>query len=202
MISYIKGELAEVSEDMIVVETAGIGYNIRVPASILAGLPAMGCPVKIYTYFQVREDAMQLFGFLTRDDLDIFKLLLGVNGVGPKVALGVLSVLSADDLRFAILSDDVKAISKAPGLGPKTAKKVILELKDKLSLEEAFEKKISHNEAVGTSAASSARDEAVQALVALGYSSSDALRVVRSLAGTEDMDVEEILKLALRQMMF
>ena len=145
---------------------------------------------------------MSLYGFLTRDDLETFRLLLGVSGVGPKAALGVLSVLSADDLRFAVLSDDAKAIAKAPGLGPKTARKIILELKDKLDLEDAFEKKLSHEQAASPAAASSARDEAVQALVALGYSSSESLRVVRGLQTGDDMDAESILKLALKQMSF
>lgn len=203
MISYVKGELAEVGEEQIVVETGGMGFNIRVPGTVLNSLPQIGCPVKIYTHFRVSEDAMQLYGFLTRDDLEIFRQLLGVSGVGPKAALGVLSVLSADDLRFAVLSDDAKAISKAPGLGPKTAKKIILELKDKLSLEDAMEKKNANyaESAVGSTFANAA-DEAVQALVALGYSSSEALKVVRRIEGTETMDAESILKQALRQMSF
>jgi len=200
MISYIKGILAEVGTELIVVEAAQIGYNIRVPSSLLTGLPSIGSAVKIYTYLQVREDAMQLFGFLTRDDLDVFKLLLGVNGVGPKAALGVLSVLSPDDLRFAVLGGDAKAIAKAPGLGAKTAQKVILELKDKLSLEDAFEKKSAHSVEIGGALPTDAKGEAVMALTELGYSSSEALRAVRSIDGAEVMGVEELLKLALKKL--
>lgn len=202
MFSYIKGQLAEVQEDAVVVETGGIGFHIRVPGTVRDQLPSVGCEIKVYTHFRVSEDSMSLYGFLTRDDLEAFRLLLGVSGVGPKAALGVLSVLSADDLRFAVLSDDAKAIAKAPGLGPKTARKIILELKDKMDLEEAFEKKLSHEQAASPSAASSARDEAMQALVALGYSSSESLRVVRGLQAGDDMDAESILKLALKQMSF
>lgn len=199
MISYIKGDLSEIAADGIVVETGGIGYEIKVPGSALSALPSLGSQVKIYTYLQVREDGLGLFGFLSRDDLEVFRLLLTVNGIGPKGALGVLSVLSPDDLRFAVLSDDIKTISRAPGLGKKTAQKIILELKDKFSLEDAFEKKMVHEEAMpGTSV--DAKGEAVQALTALGYSSSEALQAVRSLPDTEGLGVEEILKQALKRM--
>lgn len=166
-------------------------------------MPGRGESVKIYTYLNVKEDAMQLFGFQAEEDLEMFRLLLNVNGIGPKAALGVLSVLTADDLRFAVLSDDVKAISRAPGVGGKTAQKLILELKDKLKLEDAFERKLaSAAHAQPVTAAADARSEAVQALTALGYSNSDALRAVRKSGATEDMDTETILKLALKQMTF
>ena len=157
--------------------------------------------MKIYTYLQVKEDDMQLYGFLTRDDLNIFKLLLGVNGIGPKGALAVLSVMTPDDLRFAVLGEDAKSIAKAPGIGNKTAQRVILELKDKISLEDAFEAKTVHV-AEGQSATSSVKNEAVQALTALGYSSSEALKAVSGVELTEDITVEEVLKEALKQMAF
>ena len=165
----------------------------------MPALPSLGSQVKIYTYLQVRADGLGLFGFLSRDDLEVFRLLLTVNGIGPKGALGVLSVLSPDDLRFAVLSDDIKTISRAPGLGKKTAQKVILELKDKFSLEDAFEKKMVHEEAMPGTAVD-AKGEAVQALTALGYSSSEALQAIRSLPDTEGLGVEEILKQALKRM--
>ena len=120
---------------------------------------------------------MQLFGFLSEDDLEMYQLLLNVNGIGPKAALGVLSVLTPDDLRFAVLADDAKAIAKAPGIGNKTAQKLILELKDKLSLEDAFEKKLGKaSETMPLPADSDAKTEALEALTALGYSASDALK--------------------------
>ena len=202
MISYIKGDLTELSQDGIVVETGGIGYAIRVPASVLPQLPALGSPVKMYTHLQVREDGVGLFGFLTRDDLEVFRLLLSVSGIGPKGALNILSVLTPDELRFAVLSEDVKALSRAPGLGKKTSQKVILELKDKFDLEEALEKQQEHLSAAGTAgdAAGDAAGEAVQALAALGYSQSEALRAVREIPGAEQMTVEELLKQALRRM--
>lgn len=204
MYSYIKGELSEiVAENHIVVENGGIGYNIYITGQVLSLLPGVGEEVKIYTYLCVREDAFILYGFLTRDDLNVFKLLIGVSGIGPKGALAILSVMSTDDLRFAVLSDDAKAIAKAPGVGNKTAQRLIIELKDKLSLEDAFEQKLSHTqEAVSGNGLKGIRNEAVEALVSLGYSSTEALKVLRDIEITEDSSVEDILKLALKQMAF
>ncbi len=202
MIAYVKGELSDVTEETIVVENNGIGYEISVPFSVMDQLPASGCEVKIYTYMYVREDAMKLYGFLTKDDLKVFKLLITVNGIGPKGALGILSAITPDDLRFAVLSDDVKSISKAPGIGTKTAKKLILELKDKLKLEEAFEERLAHTEEIQTvNAAENIRSEAVLALTALGYTNTDALKAVRQVELTEDMTVEELLKKSLKFIM-
>lgn len=207
MITYIKGELAEIHEEGIVVEANGLGYEIRMPLSSLEGLPAAGNEVKIFTYLHVREDAVGLFGFLTRDDLTIFKLLITVNGIGPKGALGILSVISPDDLRFAVLSDDVKTISKAPGIGNKTASKLIIELKDKLKLEDAFEHKLTSQmegqmqlQSVGVSVAD-VRREAIDALVVLGYSGTDAAKVVRKVNIKEGMSAQDVLKLSLKALM-
>ena len=132
MISYIRGELAALEKEKVIVDVGGVGYGIYMPGQAMALLPPTGSEVKIHTYLNVREDAMQLFGFLTRDDLEIFKLLIGVSGIGPKGGLSILSKLSPDDLRYAVLAGDVKAISAAPGIGKKTAEKLIIELKDKL----------------------------------------------------------------------
>lgn len=201
MYSYIKGELVEILNDVIVVEAGQIGYNIHIPASMIDNFTGTGQEVKIYTYLQVKEDDMQLYGFLTRDDLNIFKLLLGVNGIGPKGALAVLSVMTPDDLRFAVLGEDAKSIAKAPGIGNKTAQRVILELKDKISLEDAFAAKTEHI-AEQQSITSTVKNEAVQALTALGYSSSEALKAINGVELTEDITVEEVLKQALKQMAF
>ena len=171
MYAYIKGTLEETGEDYIVVEAGGIGYQIFTTGQTFQYLPSMGEEVKVYTYLHVREDAMILFGFLTKDDLFVFRLLLGVSGIGPKGALAILSVMTTDDLRFAVLGDDAKAIAKAPGVGAKTAQRLILELKDK-------------------------------ALVALGYSSSEALKALNGIEITDDTDVEDILKAALKNMAF
>ncbi len=199
MIAYIKGNLADIMQDRIVIDVSGIGWQVFVPGQVLDHLPAMGEPVKIHTWLQVREDAMTLFGFLTKDDLRIFKLLIGVNGIGPKNALAILSVMNTDDLRFAILGDDAKAIAKTPGVGTKTAQRLILELKDKISLEDAFEQKMAHLQEA-QSDTSGVKAEAVMALTALGYSSSEALKALNGIAVTEDMEVEALLKQALKNM--
>ncbi len=201
MYAYIKGELAEKNIDHIVVEAGGIGYLIYVPAQSIDYLPDEGNQIKVYTYLYIREDAMVLYGFLTKDDLEIFKMLITVSGIGPKGGLGILSTLSADDLRFAILSGDSKTISKAPGIGAKTAQRVIIDLKDKMSLEEAFEKKLDNNaDGVQKTLNSSIKNDAVLALSALGYSSAESLKAVSKVDITDDMDVEDVLKLALKNM--
>lgn len=201
MYAYIKGELAEKNIDHIVVEADGIGYLIYVPAQSIDYLPDEGDQIKVYTYLYIREDAMVLYGFLTKDDLEIFKMLITVSGIGPKGGLGILSTLSADDLRFAILSGDSKTISKAPGIGAKTAQRVIIDLKDKMSLEEAFEKKLDNNaDGVQKTLNSSIKNDAVLALSALGYSSAESLKAVSKVDITDDMDVEDVLKLALKNM--
>ncbi len=196
MISYIKGELTEILEDGVVVEASGVGYYIMVPASLFRELPKTGSPVKLFTHFQVKEDAMSLYGFFRRDDVRMFRMLIGVNGIGPKAALGILSVLTPDELRFAVLAEDAAAISRAPGIGKKTAQKCILELKDKLSLAEAIQLKLSQNAQASSENEEVYRDEAVQALASLGYSASDAMRAVRAATGSS---VEELIKSALRQ---
>ena len=198
MIAFVHGMAVDMTESSVVVEAGGIGYEIYMTGADLSEI-RMGEDVKVHTYFSVREDAMKLYGFRDKDDLQMFKLLLGVNGVGPKAALGVLAGITADELRFAILSDDVKTLSKAPGIGKKTAQKLILELKDKLDLEDAFEKKLLHeHEAEET--LPDARGEAVEALTALGYSPADALRAVQKVEPGDDMDTEAILKAALKRM--
>lgn len=202
MYAYIKGVLTDMEAESVVVEAGGIGYNIYTTGQTFDYLPSIGEEVKLYTYLNVREDAMVLYGFLTKDDLRVFKLLIGVNGIGPKGALAILSVMTTDDLRFAVLGDDAKAIAKAPGVGAKTAQRLILELKDKLSLEDAFEQKLAHVEEQAKDTVKGTKNEAVQALVALGYSSSEALKALNGIEITEETDVEAILKAALKNMAF
>lgn len=201
MYAFIKGRIDSLTEENVVLDTGGIGYNIKISSGTFASLPGMGEEVKLYTYTSVREDALCLYGFLSRDDLEVFKKLITVNGIGPKGGLAILSVMSADNLRFAILSGDAAAIAKAPGIGKKTAERVILDLKDKISLEDTLIHKemqvISNEEGAPEQ---KARNEAVEALVALGYSASDALHAVKNVSIEEDMDVETILKLALKNM--
>lgn len=201
MISYLRGTVAAYEEDKVILDVGGVGYGIYMSGQAMGRLPSVGREVKIHTYLNVKEDAMQLYGFLTRDDLAVFKLLIGVNGIGPKGGLGVLSVLSPDDLRFAVLSGDVKAICAAPGIGKKTAEKLILELRDKLKLEDALEHIAADSGAAGEMAGQSAvQSEAVQALVALGYGSTEALRAVKQVEIEASMEAEDVLKQALKNM--
>ena len=197
MYAYIKGEIIDITEDNLVLECNQVGYNIRIPLSVAQRLPGTGATVKIYTYTSVREDAFQLFGFLSKDDLEIYKKLIAVNGIGPKGALSILSAMSADDLRFAVLSGDAKAISKAPGIGNKSAERIILELRDKVHLinEDVSSEQIPESDAQSNS---EAKNEALEALVSLGYSPSEALKAVKQIAITDDMDSGAVLKQALK----
>lgn len=203
MYSYIKGTLVEASAEGIVVDNQGIGYGILVPGQVLEYLPSIGEEVKIYTYHYVREDMIALYGFLTREDVNIFKMLIGVSGIGPKGALAILSVMSTDDLRFAILGEDAKAIARAPGIGAKTAQRLIIELKDKISLEDTFEQKLANQgKKAEKNPATGVKNEAILALTSLGYSQSEALQVLSGIEIKEDSAVEDVLKEALKQMAF
>ena len=199
MFGYIKGEITYRNEEGIILENNGIGYNIKMPLSAIDRLPSSDEEVKIYTYTYVKEDAFQLFGFLSMDELQLFRMLITVNGIGPKGGLAILSSMTVDELRFAILADDAKSIAKTPGIGAKTAGKLILELKDKLKLAEAVEEKLSLAEKTGSiSENDTAAEEARQALVALGYSATEAMKAVRAVKQSGDMSVEELLKQSLK----
>lgn len=196
MYAYIKGTIADIADDNLVLECNNIGYNIRIPLSVAQRLPGVGAEVKIYTYTSVREDALNLFGFLTKDDLEIYKKLITVNGIGPKGALSILSAMSADDLRCAILSGDAKAIAKAPGIGTKSAERIILDLRDKLQITG-----LSSSDRRGENSAfpnSGAKNEAMEALAALGYSPIEVLKAVNKITIAPDMDAGAILKQALK----
>lgn len=205
MYAYLKGTLEEINEDAIVVDVGNIGYNVKVSTTTADLLPGIGNEIKIYTYTLVREDALSLYGFLTRDDLEIFKKLITVNGIGPKGGLAILSVMNADALRFAIMAGDAKSIAKAPGVGNKTAERVILDLRDKISLEDTLrglgEPIQTANAAAGGAGMDNVmKKEAIEALVALGYSASDATNAVKKVSVDENSTVESLLKAALKFM--
>ena len=202
MISFLHGEVAQVLPDRVVIEVGGVGFQVLVSVRDASDMPPAGSEVKVYTYMSVSEDAIRLYGFLSQDDLNVYKTLISVSGVGPKAALGILGTLSANDVRFAVFSDDDKALARAPGIGAKTAKKLILELKDRLKLEDALAQSADQSFATDAQASSSASDaelsDAVQALTALGYSNSEALRAVRKVKVTKEMQTQDILKQALK----
>ena len=204
MISFVRGTLAGVSENKIEIDTGALGYEVNVPASVLDELPPIGTEVKVYTYLSHKEDEMSLFGFTTKDALAMFKLLINVNGIGPRGALGILSVFTPVDLRFAVLAGDAKAISRAPGIGPKTAQRLIIELRDKVSLEDGlahFNDDVQPAAGKNNAADMSAKNEAVVALTVLGYSNSEALKAVQGIDVT-GMTTEDILKAALKKLTF
>lgn len=197
MISYIRGKLIEIDQNSIIIEAGAIGYDIYVPLSLVERLPKIGTDVLIHTHFQVKEDGVSLYGFLNRQDLSMFRQLIGVNGIGPKGALGVLSVMTPDEVRMAILSEDAKAITKAPGIGLKTAQRVIIDLKDRISMsdlslgqeEVPFEQDKLNLNGVR---------EAAEALVALGYSKSEAMKATQKVKDPDGKTAEEILKESLK----
>ena len=197
MISYIRGELVALEEDKAIVDVGGVGYGIFMSGQAMGQLPPVGSKVKIHTYLNVKEDAMQLYGFLNRDALSVFKLLIGVSGIGPKGGLGILAQLTPDELRFAVMSKDIKAISAAPGIGKKTAEKLIVE---KLKIEDVLDHQVeaANGATEDTVNAQGLQADAVQALTALGYGSTEALQAVRKVEMDESTTVEDLLKGALK----
>lgn len=201
MIAYVKGIIEDITEDNAVIDVNGIGYNVKISADTASRLPGIGEAVKLYTYTCVREDAFQLFGFLTRSDLEIFKKLITVNGIGPKGGLAILSVMDADDLRFAIMSGDAKAISKAPGIGAKTAQRVILDLKDRISIDdEMISREIAQGSAASLRANTPQKQEAIAALVSLGYGQAESTKAVNAIEDIETLDSGAVLKAALKKL--
>ena len=201
----MNGILESIEEGNCVVDVNGFGINVSISGSTMDRMPGVGEAVRLYTYTNVKEDAFNLFGFLSRDELNLFKLLITVNGVGPKAGLSILSVMTPDDLRFAILAGDTGAISKAPGIGKKTAERITLELRDKLKITEDNIIRGQSDTVDGDTqdVGNAARDEAVAALVALGYNSSEALKAVRKVLSANPKagdDTEKLLKLALKEM--
>lgn len=198
MIGFVNGEIEEMYEDRVLIDCGFMGYNIFVCGNVLESC-SIGQEIKLYTYLNVREDAMNLFGFLSKDELKVFKLLITVNGIGPKGALAILTIMSPNDLRYAIMTEDSKLISKAPGVGAKTAQKLILELKDKLDMDAVVNiidddiiKRNNdnvHNEII---------EEAVEALVSLGYTQKEITKIIKSCDITECKTTEDVIKLVLK----
>lgn len=191
MISYVSGIVEYVDTEKVVVDNHGIGISVFMTNDDLSVI-GEGEEVKLHTYFNVKEDAMQLYGFLNRENLEMFKLLLTVNKVGPKIALGILSTCPGDMLKMSIVSGDSKTIASSPGVGAKTAERIVLELKDKIEID-GVEDFVPEN----GSADSSLSNDVVDALVELGYSKSEAISAVKRIDDTEDMSVEDMLKKAL-----
>lgn len=201
MYAYLNGIIADIEEDNCIIDVNDIGYNVQISGQTMTRLPGIGERVKLFTYTNVKEDALQLYGFLSKADLEMFKKCITVSGIGPKGALGLLSAMDADDLRFAIISQDVKAISKAPGIGKRTAERLILELKDKLTIDDTMiNKEINAYNGGNIVIDDAQKKEAVEALVALGYGQTESLKAVNAVPGGEDMDAGALLKAALKKL--
>ena len=186
MIAYIKGIVTEKNINTVVVECGGIGYDIFATGRDIDKL-SKGGEVLIHTYLRISEDAHTLYGFLNKDDMDMFKKLISVSGVGPKAALSIMSILSGFDLKMAIVSEDYKAISAAVGVGVKIAKKIILELKEKVDIDGIAFAEVDNN------GVSSVASEVVEALVSLGYSSSEAYKAVKDIDAIIEEKNKEVM---------
>ncbi len=205
MISLLEGTILEKTENRAVIFTsAGIGFEVNITFNTAANIGHIGDVARIYTYLQVKEDDMLLFGFLTKDELDTFKLLITVNGIGPKGAISILSSISVEDLTYAIIAEDSKSISKVPGIGPKTAAKLVLELKDKFrkKSEEIIDSVLDSAETSTadniSSKSKAVKDEAVMALTSLGYSLTEATKALAGCKVDDNSTVEDLIKQCLR----
>ena len=204
MIASVKGKLEGVTTESVIIDVNGLGVEAIVPTTVINLLPKIDESIKLHTYLHVREDAMQLYGFLEKEDLDFFKLLITVNGIGPKAAIAILSSMPTDILTFAILSEDTKTIQKAQGIGAKTAKKLVLELKDKVGIIKTPKNtgsEIYDNSALTIGINSEIKDEAVQVLTALCYSQTEAVKAISTVEMYEEMTSEELVKLSLKNLM-
>ncbi len=200
MIAFVRGKVFGCDEMSVILDNAGIGMKINVPMTVIESLPPVGEEFLLHTYMSVSENDISLYGFNRRNELEMFKMLISVSGVGPKAGLNVLSCISLNDLRFGILSEDTALLSKVPGIGKKTAAKIILELKDKIDMESSLEEEIltKNESASSTVELKGIRNEASMALEALGYSRTDARKAVSEVEQTDNMTVEYVLKAALK----
>ena len=201
MYAYFIGKVTSIGTDSIVLETNGIGYNIIMSGRDMSEL-IPGDEVKVYTYTSVREDAIWLYGFLDSESLSFFKLLLTVSGVGPKGAMGILTGASVDDIEVAIIAQDSKMLSKLPGIGAKTAARIILDLKDKVSANDVLAGVVGDGGKAksATGAASGIKAEAAEVLTTLGYSASEAMRAINKVEIIDGLSAEELVTMALREL--
>ncbi len=200
MIGYIKGTIEGIMQDCILLENHGIGYRIMTSGMVIQQIGKLHQEQMLFTYLHVREDEMSLFGFPTTEELDAFKLLLSVNGIGPKAALAILSVLSVRDLSLAVMAGDTKAITKANGIGAKGANRIIMELKDKLSYNDYFGEEQEYEGMDDHTRVNNSAEDTVLALVSLGYSEFEAVKAIKQIPGAEQMESEALLKAALKKM--
>lgn len=195
LISFIYGVLEDIEQDHVIVEAGGIGYQIYISSSALQSLPSKGDTLKIYTHMIVREDGIGLYGFIIKEELHMFQKLISISGIGPKGALGILSVMKPIELSMAIITEDIQSLSKAPGIGKKTAQRIILELKDKIKTVDAVGVPLQNSsDCLGVH-----KQEAIEALISLGYSQGDAAKAVMGTC-EDEMSTEQMIKMALKKL--
>lgn len=197
MYAYLNGIVAEKGQNTLVIDVNGVGYLLSVSMNTLQETPPAGEKMKVYTYLSVREDAMELFGFASREEREMYLRLLSVSGIGPKVALSILGAMPLRDLTLAIVTGDVTSLSRAPGVGKKTAQRLALELKDKV--EQSDLDYVPAASGAVTPVQEDAAQEALAALQALGYTAAEAARAVGQVRGQSD-SANELVRLALRSM--
>ncbi len=197
MIYSLQGVLQLVEPNFIVIDVGGVGYGVKTTMTTISRLPQMSEQTLIFTYLHVREDAVELFGFSDQDELDCFKLLISVNGVGPKAALSLLSDHTPAGFALAVAASDVKSLTKSAGIGAKTAQRIVLELKDKITGEQ-LTGSVTTPSTLGNPAPSGSAGEAIAALTVLGYSQTDAATVIASM--DPSLSVDELIKAGLKQL--
>lgn len=204
MFAYIRGTLADIDENFVIIENNGIGYSVSSSMNTIRMLPNIGSEVKLNTKLIPKEDSLTLYGFYDKEELKMFELLLSVSGIGPKGALAILSSMTVSDIQLAIAGGDAKAFAAAPGVGKKTAERVIIDLKDKVDIIGAFEAKITSDLSGTKNAASvtTVKEEVLEALMALGYSASNAARALDKMTITDSTTTEQLLSDTLKQMSF
>ena len=196
MYAHIEGIVAEKNAETLVIDCGGVGYLLNVSANTLSAAPVVGQKMKCHTVLSVREDAMELFGFATREEKTMFEKLRGVSGIGSRTALGILSALSVKELSLALVTGDVAMISRAPGVGKKTAQRLVLELKEKIDNDELV---ASGTPVPAAAAVGSFQTDAIDALMSLGYSQSEAAKAVSRVTDQAD-NANDLIRLALKGM--
>lgn len=196
MIGYLRGNAEIIGTDYVIIETNGVGYKVYMSTTDISVITNDSSDIKIYTSMYLREDIIALYGFLNPEDLSLFEMLIGISGIGPKAAISIFSVMSGNDLKFAVLSDDANSICKAPGIGKKTAQKLILELKDRFKLDSVFKERF-ESSAIGTLPVNDEFSVALEALVSLGYSAVEAKAALNKCTD-KSADADKLLKEALR----
>lgn len=198
MIYSLKGILQVIEPNFVVIDVSGVGFGVKTTLTTISQLPQIGETVFLFTYMNVREDAIELYGFASSSELSCYRMLISVNGVGPKAALSILSDHSPEQFALAVASGDAKSLTRSPGIGLKTAQRIVLELKDKVAKEQIADGIVSQKTASAANAVSSHAAEAISALVVLGYTQSEAASAVATVS--PDASVEEMIKASLKSL--